>query len=124
MKRVFVVTGLFAMAALCCLFIWRITGRVVIEEESPSLRAAIRVRELQPKPFTIGGLLGLGENIYRCEYYVSGRFPMQSCQSYSGESFFPDRIKIEWKDELTAKVVFDEFVKFECDKGEWRRLDH
>jgi len=123
MKRVLVVAGLFAMVALCFLFMWRVNGKVLAEEKSPPAQAIIRVRQLQPNPFTIGGLLGLGESIYRCEYYINRSVPMYSSQSYSGESFFPSHIKIEWKEASVAEVLLDECVKFECKNGDWRRLD-
>jgi len=122
MMRKFTIIFLLVLVGLGGLLLYRINGKVLAERVSPSGYAIIRVRALQPMPASINGLLGLDETIYRCEYYAYQSWPLTSCQSYSGESFFPNNIRIEWKTESKATVSLDKFVSFECVDGQWRRI--
>ena len=98
-------------------FYKRLSGSVILEKLSPAGYGVIKVVELQRAPFSLEGLLGLGDPIHRCEYILHLGWPATSAISFLGESYFPSRIEIEWTDADFAKVSLDEQATFYLVKG-------
>lgn len=99
---------------------WRASDRVIAETRAPSGEPIIRVREIQLRAASLGGLLRVNEKVYRCEYYPHARWPMFSCQSFAGESYEVRNAEVRWIDDRTAKVTLDGLIVFECVGGKWR----
>ena len=99
---------------------WRASARVIAEMRGPSGEPIIRVREIQLRAASLGGLLRVNEKVYRCEYYPHAQWPMFSCVTSASESYEVQRAEIRWIDDQTAKVTLDGQVAFECVAGKWR----
>src|SRR4051812_12233808 len=103
--RILMAVCVFVLVAWAVLLGCRFNGKVVAEQCSASSGSTVLVRAIQEDPSSINGLLGANDNIYRCEFYRKQGGPMTSCQSYSGESFFPNDIRIEWRGPSSAVVT-------------------
>ena len=56
------------------------TGKVVARSSQ------VKVREMQVIPWSIQGMLGIGDVLYRAEYYTHPGSVMSECASYTHES--------------------------------------
>jgi hypothetical protein len=120
MKRVvFIALGIMA-AVILLLIVQRSFGRVLAHKQSSTGEGSITVRQLQHSPGSIVGLLGIGDSIYRCEYALHPGWPISASISLNSASYHPSKIVIEWSDIDSAKVEFDEQIRFYLSKGVWQ----
>mgnify|MGYP000856102645 CR=1 FL=1 len=119
-KRSLVVIVALVLLALALLLAGRSVGKAMEQKHAATGDGLIIVRELQRKPFSVAGLLGVGDSIYRCEYVPHPGWPVVSAISLVGESYTPTSISIEWNDFNSAKVSFDTEAVFYLANGIWR----
>jgi hypothetical protein len=112
-----------AVVSLCVVYVNRCTGKVLEQKRAISGEGLITIRELQRAPFTVAGLLGLGDCIHRCEYVPHPGWPSVCSISFIGESYSPSKITIEWSDFDSAKVSLDDQAVFYLVDGVWRTGD-
>lgn len=123
MKRAALVLILLAALSVCVVCVSRFTGEVLEQKRAISGEGLIAIRELQRAPFTVAGLLGLGDCIHRCEYVPHPGWPSVCSISFIGESYSPSKITIEWSDFDSAKVSLDDQAVFYLADGVWRTGD-
>lgn len=123
MKWATLVIILLAVLSVCVVSFKRYAGSVLEQKRAIDGEGLIAIRELQRSPFTVAGLLGLGDCIHRCEYVPHPGWPSVSSISFIGESYSPSKITIEWSDFDSAKVSLDEQAVFYLTDGAWRTGD-
>lgn len=121
MKRVTLSLILLGVLGVCVACFKRCAGSILERRQSSNGKGLIAVRELQRSPFTVAGLLGLGDCIHRCEYVPHPGWPFVSAISFIGESYSPSKIAIEWSDFDSAKISLDEQAVFYLVDGVWRK---
>jgi hypothetical protein len=123
MKRATLSLILLAVFSVCVVCFKRSAGSVLEQKRAINGEGLIAIRELQRSPFTVAGILGLGDCIHRCEYVPHPGWPSVSSISFIGESYSPSKIDIEWSDFDSAKVSLDEQAVFYLADGVWRTAD-
>jgi len=123
LKRFLVAAVLIVFFGLVATGLWRKNGTVVAEQKAKDGSGLIKVRALQPRPFSINGLLGMDEAIYRCEYYRGAGEPLFSCQSFAGESFYPKKFEIVWENSQRATVILEREIAFDLVESVWLPAD-
>jgi hypothetical protein len=123
MKRVSQVFIFLTALSVCMVYLNRSAGTVLEQKRADVGEGLIAIRELQRSPFTVTGLLGLGDCIHRCEYVPHPRWPPVSSISFIGESYNPSKVTIEWSDFDSAKVSLDGHAVFYLEDGVWRPGD-
>ena len=121
MKRVTLFLISLTTLSVCVACFKRWTGIILDQKQSIHGEGLIAIRELQRSPFTVAGLLGLGDCIHRCEYVPHPGWPCVSAVSFFGESYSPSKITIEWNDFDSAKVSLDEQAVFYLVDGIWQK---
>ena len=114
---------LLAALSVCVVCFNRCAGRVLEQKRASVGEGLVAIRELQRSPFSVAGLLGLGDCIHLCEYVPHPGWPSVSSISFIGESYSPSKIVIEWGDFDSAKVSLDDQAVFYLTDGVWRTDD-
>jgi len=82
----------------------------------------VKVREMQTDPASLTGLLGMGEVIYRAEYYSRKTARMTACSSLEGESQYAGKkVEVNWLTAVVCEVKVDHIVIFRWSGNEWHQ---
>lgn len=96
-------------------------GKVVEQASSPVSPAVVKVREMQTNPSSLTGLLGIGEVLYRTEYYPSVEARMTACSSLIEESQYAGKkVEVNWLTASVCEVKVDGMVVFRWSGREWQ----
>lgn len=118
-KHLVVLLVVLSLGALLC---WHIGPRKMAASESPNGRARIEVREFEISPYSLAGLLKIGEKVYRCEYASEDAPSASRCYSLSGDSFYATEASITWKNNERAYVILGKSTVVEYRNSIWREI--
>ncbi len=111
----------FVILALIIRLILLTRGFVVEEVKRDDERGPrVQIRELQFDNFSIEGILGWGEKLYRMEYYRREGEPLVACVSLMDDSNFPGKFEIEWVNYGKAIVREKGVIRYTLDKEVWK----
>lgn len=100
--------GVAAVLSFSCLVVRAATGEIVNVSSAYLGGPTIKVRTLQRNPWTLLGFFGVGDVIYRGEYYPDPKSKMSESISFSADSLFAgNRIDVSWSDGNRAEVKMD-----------------
>ena len=113
---------LLALLSLLLLCALRTRGRTLEKSSYSDQFGEIRVKEIEARPLSLIGLLGLGEKLYRCEFRRSPGGVLESAVSLQEDSYNAQQIEVSWHSARKAIVSFDQAVFFELEDGVWEKI--
>ncbi len=81
----------------------------------------IKVKEIELRPISLNGLLGIGEKLYRCEFRKSPGGILDSAISLHEDSYKAQQIEVSWYSARKATVSFDNAIFYEMEDGIWKK---
>lgn len=115
--------GVALVGGILILTIGAFRGKVVREASINVGGPIVKVREMQADPVSLTGLFGIGETLYRAEYYPRNGARMTACISLEGESQYAGKkVQVDWLTASVCEVKVDGMLVFRWSGNEWRRL--
>jgi hypothetical protein len=119
-KAVFLV-ALLMLVIFCIL---RMRGKILERSVYADEFAEIKVKEIQLRPFSLNGLLGIGGKLYRCEFRKSPGGILESAISLHEDSYEAQQIEVSWYSARKATVSFDGAIFYEIEDGIWKKTSN
>jgi hypothetical protein len=121
--KISLILGAMAFGALSIFAVRAGVGKIVAEASSVEDGPTVKVRTLQTQPWSAPGLLGIGEVIYRVEYYSRPDARMSACVSLSGESLYEGKqVDIRWSGYDSADVEIGDASVFRWEGRAWESI--
>jgi hypothetical protein len=115
---------LTAMLILVSFCILRMRGKTLERSAYSGEYGEIKVKEMQLRPISLNGLLGIGGKLYRCEFRKSPGGILESAISLHEDSYEPRRIEVSWYSARKATVSFDGAIFYEVEDGIWKKTSN
>lgn len=116
--KVFCLVALLMLVIFCIL---RMRGKTLERSTYSDEFGEIKIKEIELRPISLNGLLGIGEKLYRCEFRQSPGGILESAISLQEDSYKAQQIEVSWHSARKATVSFDSAIFYEIEDGIWKK---